>query len=101
MVYLSQNEQRCGKMLGKSPNHTVSNSKAQTEQRLVLPSLLTQSSSEKTQLEEAPFSWFVSLKAVVRGVPSLPMFCRFGAGRAPATGAGTGSATACGPASHL
>lgn len=85
---------------GEKPEPHGFQLKAQTEQTLGLPSLLTQSSLEKTQLEEAPLSWFVPPKAVVHGVPSLPVFCRFGAGRALATGTGSGSTMACGPASH-
>lgn len=55
MVYLSQRKQRCGKMLGKSPNRTNSNSSTNQTENLLLLSF-TWSSLEQIQLEEAPSS---------------------------------------------
>lgn len=79
MVYLSRNEQRCGKMLGKSPNRTVPNSKHKPNRDLVCRRRLRRAARRKTQLEEAPFSRFVSLKAAVRG-GSHPSPCSAGSG---------------------
>jgi len=79
-VYLSQNEQRCGKMLGKSPNRTVPNSKHKPDRDLVCRHRLRRAARRKTQLEEAPFSRSVSPKAAVRGVPSFPCSAGLGLG---------------------
>lgn len=61
MVYLSRN--KLGKLRekrwGKSPNRPVPNRKHKPDGAAVLPAALTQNSG-KTQLEEAPFSRFVS-----------------------------------------
>lgn len=97
MVYLSQNEQRGGKMLGKSPNRRVSNSKHKPDRDLVCRRRLHRAARRKLSWKRHRSPGLCHPRLRSAGSHPSP---GLGAGHAPATGAGTGSPAARGPASH-